>query len=83
MAYIIPDSKEVISLARPCLYSGSDILEEAAKTLRKLMDKQLDDQISPDELKQLKFLSRLEQVIQRQCMYSLSLQEAADIGLID
>ena len=74
--------KDVIPLSRPLIISGETILDTSVKKLRLLVNKEIDGTITNEELKLKQWLSRLENVIRRDNTYSLSIDEAADIGLI-
>ena len=79
--------QEVINFSRPLFYSGEEILNSSMKKLKQLNEKRLQYYDSgknePEILtKQIQFLGRLENIIQRHIIYNMSIQEAVDIGLI-
>ena len=79
--------QEAIDFSRPLFYSGEEILNSSMKKLKQLNEKRLQYYDSgknePEILtKQIQFLGRLENIIQRHIIYNMSIQEAVDIGLI-
>lgn len=77
-------SREPIPLSRPLVYKGEEILDLSMKKLRILVNKEINNEERTDEEKRIQqWLGRLESVIRRDEFYSLSIEEAADIGFID
>ena len=65
---------------RPLVYSGDMIKEAAQKTLAKFRER---EKLTEEEQKQQTFLHRIVTVIINHKLYSLSVDEAAFVGLID
>lgn len=65
---------------RPLVYSGDMIKEAAQKILAKFRER---EKLTEEEQKQRTFLHRIVTVIVNHKLYSLSVDEAACVGLID
>ena len=76
------DDKFVLSLERPCKYYGYEILDSIKRQLSKLVDKELDGNITEDEIQTKLWLSRLERVVSREIIYRTTIDEAVKIGLL-
>ena len=74
---------KVLTLERPCLYYGEEILEQSQKRLKELHDKYIDKDEPQSINKIIKWLGRLEKVIQRHILYHVSIDEAVWLGFID
>ena len=74
--------KFVISLERPCKYTGDEILRAIRPTLSDLIDKELEENITEDEIQTKLWLSRLEKVVSKDIIYRLTIDEAVRIGLL-
>ena len=73
---------QILSLERPCKYSGNEILNKSQIKLKALVEKEVNDKLTKEEEELKKWLGRLENVIHRENFYVCSIQEAVDIGLI-
>ena len=77
------DSQKVLSLERPCLYSGKEILEHSKLILHNLItEREKNGFISEEDERTIQWLGRLENVIKLHYTYLLSIDEAVKIGLI-
>ena len=75
--------EDPIPLSRPIVAKGSEILDASMKKLNTIMNKVINnEELSSDEERLKNWLGRLEVVIRRDNIYSLSIDEAADCGLI-
>lgn len=77
-------NQEPIPLSRPIIITGSEILNASTQKLHAIMNKVMNEEVlTADEERLIKWLGRLENIIRRDNIYSLSIDEAADCGLIN